>query len=209
MPLLISLKFFIFYFFISTFIFFPSNILAQNQHIEEILSQKQIEVPLKQALGDEAYTQAMNSGKYNYVGNSKCRLCHREFFIGRKHDLHDFTIQKLAKSKNEKNPRCLVCHTTGYGVDDGFVSMETTPRLANVQCEGCHGPGSLHIKLAKEKMKLKSNINVRGFLVGTDHPKRLKKICTSCHTSQKNNSYNNLQEAYDSYRYANPNMKNR
>jgi len=207
--MLLSLKSFIFYFLIGIFILSPSIIFAESQHIKESLSQNQIEIPLKQALGDEAYTQAMSSGQYKYVGNSKCRLCHREFFIGRKHDLHDFTMQKLVKSKNEKNSRCLVCHSTGYGVDSGFVSMETTPRLANVQCEGCHGPGSLHIKLAKEKMKLRSNVGVKGFLVGADNQKRLKKMCTSCHVSEKNNSYKDLQSAYDSYRYPNPNEKNK
>lgn len=204
-----NLKFFIFYFFISTFILSPSSIFAESQHIKDILSENQTEIPLKQVLGKEAYIEVIDSGKFSYVGNSKCRFCHRLFFVGRKHDLHDFTTQKLFQSKNDKNPRCLVCHSTGYGIDTGFVSMQISPRLANVQCEGCHGPGSVHIKLAKAKIGTKANDIIRGFLAGPDNPKKLKKMCISCHTGRWNNSYHSLQEAYDSYKYANPNKKNR
>ena len=204
-----NLRSFVFYLMIGIFIFSSSILFADSQHIRDVLAENQIETPLKQALGKKVYDEAMQSDEYNYVGNSKCRLCHRAFFVGRKNDLHDFTMQKLIKSKNDKNPRCLVCHTTGYGIDTGFVSMETTPRLANVQCEGCHGPGNIHIKLAKEKVRTRSNNNVRGFLAGTDHPKRLKKMCTSCHTGRWNNSYHNLKEAYDNYKYADPNKKNK
>lgn len=173
---------------------------AEDARIAEQRTLPVIEAPLKQAMGEEAYNDAIGTGEYRYVGNSKCRLCHRSFFIGRKKDAHDHATERLVKSGHAENPRCLSCHATGYGVDTGFVSMENTPRLANVQCEGCHGPGNKHIKLIKEKQR-------GGFLAGTDHPDRLKKMCTSCHTERWNRSYHNLQKAYDSYSFANPNDK--
>lgn len=173
---------------------------AGENRIAEEMASPMPEIPLKQAMGDEAYNAAMASGEYRYLDNSKCRLCHRKFFIGRKQDAHDHAMERLHASGNQENPRCLTCHATGYGVESGFESMERTPRLANIQCEGCHGPGNKHVQLVKEKKR-------GGFLAGTDHPDRLRKMCTSCHTARWDRAYHDLQKAYDSYSFANPNEK--
>ncbi|RUM63451.1 MAG: hypothetical protein DSZ03_05250 [Sulfurimonas sp.] len=151
-------------------------------------------------MGTEAYHAAIDSGDYRFVGNTKCRLCHRKFFIGRKKDPHDYAMDHLT-GEDETNPRCLICHATGYGVPTGFINRERTPRLANVQCEGCHGPGNVHIKLAKAKKPS------GGFLAGEDHPERLKKMCQSCHTERWNRSYHDLDKAYSKYRNPNPNAR--
>lgn len=39
---------------------------------------------------------------------------------------------------------CLPCHTTGFGLIGGFVSIEKTPDMAGVTCEACHGPGGAY-----------------------------------------------------------------
>ncbi len=175
---------------------------AQDDRIAAELSSPMTEIPLKKALGEKAFNEAINSGDYRYVGNTKCRLCHRKFFLGRKKDPHDFAMNALVSSGHEENPRCLVCHSTGFGVETGFVSIESTPRLSNVQCEGCHGPGNVHIKLIKAKKR-------GGFLAGTDKPKRLKQMCQNCHTKRWDRSYHDLDKAYDKYRNADPNSKGR
>ena len=41
-------------------------------------------------------------------------------------------------------PECVSCHVVGYGYKSGFVTPEKTPKLLNVTCENCHGPGSIH-----------------------------------------------------------------
>ncbi|WP_299945236.1 multiheme c-type cytochrome [Sulfurimonas sp.] len=169
---------------------------AENSRVLEELKSPMTQIPLKSAIGEAAYNEAMASNEYRYVGNDKCRLCHRDFFIGRKHDLHDHSLEYITTSEHRDNPRCLVCHATGYGVPSGFTTIEQTPRLVNVQCEGCHGPGSNHLKIATIK-KIGG-----GFLVGTDNHERLKKMCKACHTSRWNHSFTNanFQDAYARYK---------
>ncbi len=178
---------------------------------QELADQSELIPPLQQALGKDAFDEAMASGKYSYTGNAKCRLCHRDFFLGRKEDVHDYAYKKLlnASAKNAENPRCLNCHATGAGVKGGFQSMEKTPRLANIQCEGCHGPGNVHIKrqlanMSVGKVGTKSKIVLGGFLAGTDNPALLKKMCHSCHTPRWNRAFIDFGKAYDSYKRAKP-----
>lgn len=175
-----------------------------NQRIVDELASPKPQIPLKSALGDKAYNDAIGSGKYRYVGNSKCRLCHRKFFIGRKSDPHDSAMDSLITTGYESNSRCLTCHSTGHGVETGFESLTRTPRLSNVQCEGCHGPGNIHIKIAKEKVRKRVPFTEGGFLAGTDSPIILKNMCISCHTKRWDKSYHNLDKSYDSYKSANP-----
>ena len=176
---------------------------------------KEIIPPLQQALGNTAFKQAMVSKKYRYAGNAKCRLCHRDFFLGRKADVHDHAYQNLvaAYPEHADSPRCLSCHTTGYGVKTGFTSMERTAKLANVQCEGCHGPGMVHIRRQATNMpagglsqlKKKSKKVAGGFLAGTDKPEILKKMCKSCHKQRWKNNAHKFNGEYNGYKTAKPN----
>jgi len=179
---------------------------VENQRVIEELNSPMPEIPLKRAMGEKAYNDAIKSGEYNYVGNSKCRLCHRNFFLGRKNDPHDHAMESLIAYGEEKNSHCLMCHSTGHGTPSGFVDMEKTPRLVNVQCEGCHGPGNVHIALAKDKTRNDvKRFTGGGFLAGEDSPQILKKMCTSCHTDRWDRSYHDFNKAYNSYKKADPN----
>lgn len=171
---------------------------AQDARIEEqIRSPNPPVIPLKNAIGEQAFKEAMSTGKYSFATNLKCRLCHRDFFLGRKHDLHDHAFAKVLQAGHGETDQCLGCHTTGYGVMWGFKSPILTPALVNVQCEGCHGPGSEHIRRNAKG----------GFLAGTDRPEVLKKMCLSCHDSRWNRSFDNFEAAYNSYKTARPGAK--
>lgn len=196
-----------FKFFTVITLFLVTSYAAENKRVADELASAPHEIPLKTAMGEKAYNDAIGSGKYRYVGSSKCRLCHRNFFIGRKTDPHDHAMEELVSSGHENNARCLTCHSTGYGTESGFVNMVQTPRLSNVQCEGCHGPGNVHIDLAKEKSKTKEKFIEGGLLAGQDSPAVLKKMCTSCHTERWNKSYQDLDKSYNSYKKADPRLK--
>lgn len=167
--------------------------IAEDSRIaEELADSAPLIPPLQQALGDDAYNAAMSSGEYTYTGNLKCRLCHRDFFLGRKKDVHEHTFKMHVKGDHQKEGRCLTCHTTGYGVPTGFVNEKTTRKLADVQCEGCHGPGSKHNALD----------GPGGFLAGTDRPEMIRKMCVACHNARWSKSFTDLDAAYDLYKEA-------
>ncbi len=193
--------------------------MAQDTRIQDELRDPAPTLnPLRKALGNKGYEQAMKSGKYRYTGNAKCRLCHREFFVGRKKDPHIYSYERLVATGYQKNQRCLGCHTTGYGVETGFTTFKQTPILVGVQCEGCHGPGSEHVRLhAKDRTPFaipqigsttknsKAGKEIKGgFLAGADRPKIIKRMCLSCHTKRWGRSFprtaHDFQAAYDLYK---------
>ncbi len=188
-------KSFYFFFFIASLFSVLSSFApcyAEDERIEiELKDTAPMANPLKYALGDAEYDKAIKSGEYSYSGNLKCRLCHRDFFMGRKKDLHEHTFKKSVK-KHRKETRCFPCHSTGYGIESGFTSLKETPKLANVQCEGCHGPGSKHNILGAKG----------GFLAGTDKPGTIKKMCQACHNARWDKSYKDVNAAYEVYKNA-------
>jgi predicted CXXCH cytochrome family protein len=79
-----------------------------------------------------------------YVGYQSCVDCHAEEAGLWVHTIHATAYDELLDTSEADLPICLPCHTVGYGKPSGFVDIESTPQLANVQCECCHGPGSNH-----------------------------------------------------------------
>jgi hypothetical protein len=79
-----------------------------------------------------------------YVGSGGCAGCHggkynQYLTTGHSIAYGDITNLPPADLTNE-----LVYHTVGYGQPSGFVDINSTPQLANVGCENCHGPAGWH-----------------------------------------------------------------
>lgn len=91
-----------------------------------------------------------------YIGVRKCKLCHplqhRTWKKNQEKHIKAFaafdTLPAPYKDTAKKDPNCIRCHVTGYGKPGGFKSIEETPKMAGVQCEACHGPGSAHKDIA-------------------------------------------------------------
>ena len=88
----------------------------------------------------------------SYVGAATC-LCHadpvQKTWQKSKH-ARAFELLKLAGQ--EKNEKCLPCHTTGYG-RGGYGAAGVSANLEGVQCEECHGPAGGHVSTA-DKSKI-------------------------------------------------------
>jgi hypothetical protein len=103
-----------------------------------------------------------------YLGIEICRRCHANImprFIASRH----FRAFETLRVRGEAvNPECLACHTTGYGRPTGYdpaAEQKGAAYLQGVQCESCHGPGTLHER-------------------DGSYMKSARESCRACHTSK-------------------------
>ncbi len=84
-------------------------------------------------------------GQASYIGLEQCSSCHaEERAVWDKTD-HAKAYRSVEQKFVEFNLDCVGCHVTGYDRPGGSTVTHVS-ELKNVQCETCHGPGSLHAK---------------------------------------------------------------
>jgi hypothetical protein len=131
--------------------------------------------------------------KPQYVGANKCRLCHKKELIGNqygvwkegKHAQAFETLKgekalEIAKEKGISVPpheaeQCLKCHVTAYGEDPSKFARRPLAPQDGVQCESCHGPGSLYRK--KKTMSDRE----KAVAAGLWEADKDDEICAACH----------------------------
>lgn len=92
------------------------------------------------------------AGKAKYVGTEDCATCHEEAVAFWKQTRHAQAWATLAERGKDRSFDCVGCHLTGWEAPGGSNLAFNEP-LRDVQCEVCHGPGSLHSDaLGKEKV---------------------------------------------------------
>jgi hypothetical protein len=107
-----------------------------------------------------------------FTGSARCAACHEEAYAiwsGSKH-AHAFDV--LVEANQNFNPKCVGCHTIGFGRPQGFVDVTTTPTLTHVGCEGCHGPSNGHPEE-----------------VGAGYGRTDTRECVTCHTRDNSPDY--------------------
>lgn len=103
--------------------------------------------------------------------------------------------EKLDLKKDySKDEKCLLCHTTGYDERGGFESIESTPEMADVGCESCHGPGSLYRVIHKEKDENFTRAEAKA--VGAIYGSEDKKVCRKCHDNPDSPMRSDIDEKY-------------
>jgi hypothetical protein len=94
--------------------------------------------------GSLVVVSAQDQQKAQYVGAEGC-LCHADPVQKTWHmSKHARAFELLKLAGQEKNEKCLPCHTTGYG-QGGYGTEGLEANLEGVQCEECHGPASEHV----------------------------------------------------------------
>jgi len=128
-----------------------------------------------------------------YVGAKKCKSCHKKELIGNQYaawvdgphakafeTLKSEDAAKVAKEKGISGPayeadECLKCHMTGHGEPATAFKKKPLAAKDGVQCESCHGPGSLY-----RKKKTMSDHD-KSVAAGMWEPGEDEKICQKCH----------------------------
>lgn len=155
--------------------------VAEDQEILKLVNEtneksKQLREDARKAR--EAEVQKKMTGE-RYLGDENCRSCHGKEYEQWSTSPHARAFASLQHPVSGKTltADCVACHSTGYGAG-GFVPAAgdpgampaTEPNLANVQCEACHGMGTLHQRTGKVEVA--------------------EAVCTTCHTPEWSPGFN-------------------
>lgn len=81
---------------------------------------------------------------YRVAGTQSCRECHAADAEGWDKSPHAHAWKSLAADHAQADSACQQCHTTGFGLPGGFVSLCRSADRREVGCESCHGPAAAH-----------------------------------------------------------------
>ena len=86
-----------------------------------------------------------------YLGAELCIRCHQSEGEQWKTTSHSVAWKTLTDGGNDAKVECIGCHVVGYRKQGGFQAAADAPKLGNVQCESCHGMGTMHESFANPK----------------------------------------------------------
>ena len=127
-----------------------------------------------------------------YVGHSQCKICHNKKEEGeiwniwstKKHAKAYAMLgspeakeigEKWGLSKSpQESPECLRCHVTAYNSENDPPVPAKIAMKDGVQCEMCHGPASLHVKMKKD-----TTVDMSAHITRPD-----ESTCRKCHNEE-------------------------
>jgi hypothetical protein len=106
---------------------------------------------------------AHEANQDRFLGAEVCMRCHVDEGEQWRTTSHSKAWQTLVDANKDATPDCIPCHVVGFRQPGGFQTGADAERLANVQCENCHGMGAMHDAFPK-------------------HPRRVtEQTCVTCH----------------------------
>ncbi len=116
-------------------------------------------------------------GQASYTGTESCADCHDDQVKFWKKTVHATAWQTLVDRGQQFDLDCIGCHVTAWDKPGGS-NLGHNDQLRDIQCETCHGPGSIHV--------------ARG---GKEKPFAIKRapdndLCASqCHTKEHSDTF--------------------
>ena len=133
------------------------------------------EANVKAAAGRAVQVPA--KGQAGYVGTEACSDCHSDAVDFWKTTRHAQAWKTLEERGQQFDFDCISCHVTGWEKPGGS-NLAHNDTLRDVQCETCHGPGSIHVAKGGEE---------RPPAVWRTPP---DKLCeTQCHTKEHSDTF--------------------
>ncbi len=109
-----------------------------------------------------------------YQGAQVCATCHRETYLSWSLTPHAASLYALVRSGKHTKPECVRCHALGAGEPGGFQDVKTTPWLADVGCEACHGRAGGHGAPRQSSTGTAEQARAR-----------ISSTCSACHDSER------------------------
>ena len=125
---------------------------------------------------------APEKGEPSYVGDEECETCHEEALAFWKTTVHAGAYETLVETNQQYDLSCVGCHVTGFRKPGGSEVVENE-HLRDIQCETCHGPGSLHVAEPEKGGK--------ALAIRLDAE---SDVCGECHTPEHSDTFE--YEAY-------------
>ena len=116
-------------------------------------------------------------GQAAYVGTAACEDCHDEQVKFWQKTRHAGAWKTLVDRGQQFDFDCISCHVTGFG-QKGGSNLAHNENLRDVQCETCHGPGSIHVAKGGEE---------KPFAVALAPPRNL--CFEQCHTKEHSDTF--------------------
>jgi len=138
---------------------FDAKLKAYESKIPELVAQCESKIACPEAVANEAH----------FVGAETCKSCHNaayEFWKNAVYSVpatdekgnsierlsgHTKAYETLAEKHKTEDRSCVGCHTTGFMQPGGFCKVKEVGSFKGVQCESCHGAGSLHVATADKR----------------------------------------------------------
>jgi len=130
-----------------------------------------------------AGTALLGAADAQYVGASKCKVCHMNEYKVWEGTKHASAMNSLS-AEEQKKPECVGCHSTGQG-----KPAAEGAELGGVQCEACHGPGSeyksMKIMSKKDYAADRDAAHAKTLAAGLILPDEA--TCKTCHNEKSPN----------------------
>jgi PKD repeat protein len=115
-----------------------------------------------------------------FVGAAKCNGCHGDKVTEWLGTAHAGAITSLIDTNTgnftgHASDSCVPCHSVGKGQPGGYVNWATTPQLAGVQCENCHGSANSHVNISGRTYRPLNSLS--------------SEICGGCHSGSRHGTY--------------------
>ncbi len=119
---------------------------------------------------------APNPGQAGYAGVEECEMCHAEASEFWNKTKHFHAWKTLVDVGKELDYSCISCHVTGWDQPGGSNLAYNEP-LRAIQCEVCHGPGSLHVENDGEETPM------------TVRRTPEESLCVTCHNHEHSDTF--------------------